>query len=273
MSHNTWPFIGSLGRLVEVPFTASENVSRADRYVESLTVEGRRRVQVRPAAPRSWSVDVRGATGTELSGLESFVSGAWGHGPWHWVSVRAQRGNLLTPTEADLTGVAYNARWSLGGPMRRESGDWSGQSLAVSVPSGSHTVVDGIPVLPGRAVTYGADVQASNPSVAPRLLVQWRDAAGGFIAQEFVDGRVSGAVQRVSMTRTPPTLAASARLLLGPTISRYTAPQVTWTEREMPYSAGHGCRSAVVDGLSEELLVAAAHGVHSNISFTVLEVS
>lgn len=273
MYHDTWPYLGSLGRLVEIPFTASEDVSRADRYMESTTVEGVRRVQVRPAAPRSWSVDVRGATGTELSGLESFVSGAWGHGPWHWVSVRAQRGNLLTPTEADLTGVAYNDRWSLGGPMRRESGDWSGQSLVVSVPSGSHTVVDGIPVLPGRAVTYGADVQASNPSVAPRLMVQWRDAAGGFIAQEFIDGRVSGAVQRVSVTLTPPTLAASARLLLDPTISRYTAPQLTWTEREMPYSAGHGCRSAVVDGLSEELLIASAHGMYSNISFTVLEVS
>ena len=113
MFHDTWPFIGSLGRLVEVPFTASEGVSRADRYVESTTVEGARRVQVRPAAPRSWSVDVRGASADEVSGLEAFAQGAWGAGPWHWVSVAAQVGNVLTPREALLLDRAGGV-WGVG---------------------------------------------------------------------------------------------------------------------------------------------------------------
>ena len=237
-----------------------------------MTVEGARRVQVRPAAPRSWSVDVRGATGNELSGLESFVSGAWGHGPWHWVSVRAQRGNLLTPTEANLTGVEYNVRWALGGPMLRASGDWSGQSLAVAVPSGAHVVVRDIPVLPGRPVTYAADVQATSASTAPRLHVQWADAAGGFISQQYREGQATGAVQRVVATFAPPAGAASARLLLDGTVARYTAPQFTWTAHEVSYAAGHGCRSAVVGGLSEELLVANSRSIYSSVGFTVMEV-
>lgn len=267
-------YFGELGRLVPLRCASTERVQAVARYVDRVTVEGRRRVQVVPASPRTWDVSWVVARPGEVAALAAFTSGAWGAGPWHWVSIQAQQENLLTPAEADLTGVAYNDRWSLGGPMRRENGDWSGQSLVVSVQSGSHIVMDGIPVLPGRAVTYGADVQASDPSIAPRLVVQWRDAAGGFIAQENVDGRVSGAVQRVSVTRTPPTLAASARLLLGQTVSRYTAPQVTWTPHEVPYAPGHGCRSAVIDGMTRDLLYAAdaRRGSYSSIGFTVMEV-
>lgn len=275
MSHNVWPYIGSLGRLVEVPFTASEDVSLADRYVVATTVEGARRVQARPASPRSWSVDVRGATPNEVSGIASLANGAWGAGPFHWVSIQARQENLLTPGEADLTGVEYNDRWSLGGPMLRSSGDWSAQSLVVSVPSGSHVMVRDIPVLPGRAVTYAADVQASSASVAPRLQVQWADVAGGFISQQYREGQVTGGVQRAVATFTPPAGAASVRLLLDGTVARYAAPQVTWTAHEVPYSAGHGCRAAVVDGMSTSLLYVAGplRGSYSNAGFTVMEVS
>lgn len=267
-------YLGSLGRLVPLRCASTERVQSSARYVERVTVEGQRRVQVVPASPRTWDVAWDLTYQGEEATLAAFISGAWGPGPWHWVSIDAWQGNLLTPTEADLTGVAFNTRWSLGGPMRRETGDWSGQSLVVAVPSGSHIVMRDIPVLPGRAVTYAADVQAASPSVAPRLHVQWADAAGGFIAQQFVDGRITGSVQRMSTTFTPPTLAASARLLLDGTVSRYAAPQVTWTPYEVPYAPGHGCRAAVVDGMTRELLYAAEarRGSYSSIGFTVMEV-
>lgn len=267
-------YLGSLGRLVPLRCASTERVQSLPRYVERVTVEGRRRVQMIPASPRAWDVSWDLTYPGEETALAAFASGAWGPGPWHWASVDAWQGNLLTPTEADLTGVLYNDRWSLGGPMLRASGAWSGRSLVVAVPSGSHIVMEGIPILPGCAVTYGADVQASDPSVAPRLHVQWADAAGGFISQQFIDGRVTGAVQRVSVTLTPPALAASARLLLDQTVSRYTAPQVTWTPHEVPYAAGHGCRSAVVDGMTRDLLYAAdaRRGSYSSIGFTVMEV-
>ena len=267
-------YLGELGRLVPLRCASAERVQAAARYVDRVTVEGRRRVQVVPASPRTWDVSWDLAYVDEVSALAPFLTGAWGSGSWHWVSVDAWQGNLLTPTEADLTGVAYNDRWSLGGPMRRENGDWSGQSLAVSVQSGSHVVIEGIPVLPGRAVTYGADVQASDPSVAPRLHVQWLDAAGGFIAHQYRGGQAKGGVQRVAVTFTPPANAASARLLLDGSVARYTAPQVTWTPHEVPYAPGHGCRSAVVDGMTRDLLYAAdaRRGSYSSIGFTVMEV-
>src|SRR5699024_4037373 len=128
-------------------FTASENVSRADRYVESTTVEGARRVQVRPAAPRSWSVDVRGASAGEISGLEAFAQGAWGNGPWHWVSVAAQTGNLLTPREAQLIDFPSGPSFSEAGPVRASDGSWAARSLSVDIPSGWVALARGLPLV------------------------------------------------------------------------------------------------------------------------------
>src|SRR5699024_6417919 len=117
MVHNVWPYLGGLGRLVEIPVTVSEAVSTQDRYVVKATVEGRRRAQVRPASPRSWNVDMKGARSSEVAALSAFVSGGWGAGPWHWVPVQAQRGNLLTPREALLMERQQNALWTEGGPV------------------------------------------------------------------------------------------------------------------------------------------------------------
>jgi len=267
--HNTWPFIGSLGRLVEVPFTASESVSRADRYVESTTVEGVRRVQVRPAAPRSWSVDVRGASAGELSGLAAFAQGAWGAGPWHWVSVQAQRGNLLTPREAALVDVVPASFWALSGPVVDADGVLQARSLSVSLASGWAAPWRDIPVLPGRRVMWAADVAGVD---GPALALAFFDVDGVQVGGFYGTARAAAGMSRVSMYAVAPAGAATVRVGVQPSVLSLTRPQVTWTDGPVPYSAGHGCRAAVVDGFSEDLLVANSSGTYSSIGFTVLEV-
>src|SRR5699024_8353565 len=116
MVHNVWPYLGGLGRLVEIPVTVSEAVSTQDRYVVKTTVEGRRRAQARPASPRSWNVDMKGARSSEVAALSAFTSGGWGAGPWHWVPVQAQRGNMLTPGEASLVDRVTRPEWATGAP-------------------------------------------------------------------------------------------------------------------------------------------------------------
>ena len=270
MFHNVWPFIGSLGRLVEVPFTASENVSRADRYVESTTVEGARRVQVRPVAPRSWSVDVGGASAGELSGLEAFAQGAWGHGPWHWVSVAAQTGNLLTPREAlllDRAGVSA-ASVQNAGPVRDSSGGWSPRSVSVSIDSGWVSLMRGVPVIPDKPFTFSCDVEGTNPQVH----VAFMDAAGGVVGTQVQAGSGTS-MQRVSSSSVVPVGAVEAYVGVRSSVTRACRPQVTWTASPVPFSAGHGCRSAVVDGVSSDLLVVNSGGPVSGVGFTVLEVA
>ena len=272
MVHNAWPFLGSLGRLQVVPFTASEQVSSEARYAEEFTVEGRRRVQARPVSPRSWSVDVNGATAGELSALSAFAQGAWGNGPWHWVPVQAQRGNLLTPRESlllDRAGVSGTLVQDAG-PVRGADGSWVPRSVTVSASSGWVALARDVPVLPGSPFTFSCDVQGGMTPGA--LWVVFRDAAGGSVLVGDASAPNAG-MHRVSYTATVPAGAVSADVGVRASTLRAARPQVTWTDGPVPWSAGHGCRAAIVDGLSEDLLVANAYGTYSSVGFTVLEVA
>src|SRR5690606_35066872 len=131
-------YLGSLGRLVALSCPSEERVQPAPRYREEFTVEGRRRVQVRPASPRVWDLSVGVATPAELAALSGFVTGAWGPGPWHWVPVLAQSGNLLTPGEASLMERASVSAQSIqdAGPVRASDGAWASRSVTVTISSG-----------------------------------------------------------------------------------------------------------------------------------------
>lgn len=269
---NVWPFLGSLGRLIEVPFTSSESVSRSERYVESVTVEGVRRVQVVPSSPRSWSVDTTGATATETSGIQGFAVGAWGNGPWHWVSVAAQTGNLLTPRESmllDRAGVS-SASVQDAGPVRDSSGGWSGRSVSVSIVSGWVALARGVPVHPDRPFTFSCDVQGN--LLPGGVSVAFYDGAGSYVGGGSAYAPNAG-MRRVSLSLAVPAGAVEAYVGVREQTAVATRPQVTWTDKPVPWSVGHGCRSAVVDGLSSDLLVVNGSGPVSGVGFTVLEVA
>lgn len=265
-----WPYIGEPGRLVQVPGTASEDVSREDRYVVETTVEGRRRAQVRPASPRSWSVDIPLGSGADISGLEAFAWGAWGRGPWQWITVAAQAGNLLTPGEALLIDRVSNPALSDAGPIRLPDGKWAARSVAVSLESGWISLVRGIPVIAGKPVTWSLDVEGAGS--APQVQLTFYDSVGGSLTTHAGSGTGTG-MQRVSVTAVAPPGAVEARAGVRDTAVRAAQPQATWTERPVPYAPGHGCGAVIVDGLSSALRVVGPDGPATDMSFTVLEVA
>lgn len=265
------PWIGDLGRLVEIPFTATENVSRQDRYTTETTVEGRRRAQVRPASPRSWSVSVPLGSGSDLAALAAFATGAWGNGPWHWVPVQAQVGNLLTPGEAQLTERAGISTESIqdAGPVRDSDGNWSPRSVTVTIDAGWGALARDVPVIAGKPFTFSCDVQGG--FTPGEIHVAFYDAAGGAMSGGAASAPNAG-MHRVSYSTVVPAGAASAQVGVRDGTKVATRPQVTWTPSPVQWSAGHGCRSAIVDGLSEDLLQANRFGMHSKAGFTVMEV-
>lgn len=265
-----WPYLGEPGRLVQVPGTASEDVSREDRYVVEKTVEGRRRAQVRPASPRSWSVDVPLGSGTDISGLEAFAWGAWGRGPWQWITVAAQTGNLLTPQEAMLVDRVSSSALTDAGPVRVTDGTWAARSVSVALSSGWVALTRGIPVIAGKSFTWAVD--AVGAGSAPQVQVAFYDAAGVQVATEVGTG-AGNSMQRVSVTTTVPAGAVSAWGGVRSTVSRAARPQATWTSQPVPFAPGNGCSAAILDGLSSALRVVSPDGPLSDIGFTVMEVS
>lgn len=263
-------YLGSLGRLVGFRCASTERVGSGPRYSVRTTVEGRRRAQAIPASPRIWDVSWGAATPGEVSALSAFTSGGWGAGPWHWVSVAAQSGNLLTPREAQLLDRAAVSSASVqdAGPVRDSSGAWSPRSVSVSIDSGWVSLMRGVPVIPDKPFTFSCDVEGTNPQVH----VAFMDAAGGVVGTQVQAGSGTS-MQRVSSSSVVPVGAVEAYVGVRSSVTRACRPQVTWTDGPVPWSAGHGCRSAVVDGVSSDLLVVNSSGPVSGVGFTVLEVA
>lgn len=263
-------YLGSLGRLVGLRCNSEQRVSAPPRYSTSTTVEGRRRAQVIPTAARVWDISWDLSDPGEVSELTAFTTGAWGPGPWHWIPVQAQQGNLLTPREASLIEyVDVTGSWSPGGPVRDAEGAWSARSISSSLTGAYGQMFNGIPVLAGGPVTWAADVQGDGRSA---LGLGFRDASGTLIAGVYSDAVAPEAMGRVSMSGTVPDDAVSMHVGVRRGVTRVARPQVTWTDGPVPYSAGYGCRMAVVDGFSEDLIAANSFGTYSQASFTVMEV-
>lgn len=265
-------YFGNLGRLVPLRCASSERVASAARYMEQVTVEGRRKVQAIPASPRSWELSWGLASPAEVVALSGFVTGAWGPGPFHWVPVQAWKHNLLTPREAMLAERRDNDLWTEGGPVVATDGTIAPRSLLSGRDTAWRSVFWDIPVIPGRPVTWSADISGDGDEI-PGVTSVFADAEGepiGAGATEHapnVDG-----LQRVSQTRTPPDDAVSFRVGIPYMTKRLTRPQVTWTDGPVPFSPGHGCRAAVIDGHSEDLIAANTFGTWSTAQFTVMEV-
>lgn len=264
-------YLGDLGRLVGLRCASTEQSGHETRYITRRTLGGRRVAQILPGHTRTWEASWDLAEPTEASALAPFTTGAWGPGPWHWVPIQAQTGNLLTPRQADLLEVAASTYHGASGPMQTADGTWAPHSRWVSITSGFAPLITGIPVLPGHSITWTADVTGG---AANALGMTFYDASGAAITGGGYGGTGTSTTTRVSMTRVVPATAVAVAVGVSAGTTRLTRPQVTWTDRMVPYSAGHGCRAAVIDGASTTLLAAwdIDHGAITSHSFTILEV-
>lgn len=264
-------YLGSLGRMIGIKCPASQNVQAEDRHSFSTTLEGRRKAQVRQAGRRTWSLQTSDATTpAEHSLLSQFASGAWGNGPFAFVSADAPHTNLLTPGAAscDLSLISSTAFISNGGPAEVEPGLWVARSYLNTSSSINMAFPARTPVIPGRPVTGSAFVRGAGM----KLNISFWDAADQFISSYASSGSGSASAwSRLSATRTPP--ANAVRVAVYATgAGRAAAPAVTWSESVLPWSDGQGCEKAVVSSMSREQVLAAPGNTYSNVSFTVMEV-
>lgn len=266
-------YLGSLGALVQLGVTSSESTSRPDRYLLQESSAGGVRAQIRPLAPRAWGIAASMFTDRELAALEGFVLGEWGNGPWQWVSIAAQNGNLLTPAEslclaADPSGLPA-------GPMECADGTWAGRSLAPTYAgSGWGVLWDSIPVIPGKPVTFSADVSGDGVN-APQIAAGFYTVAGSQVggAAYSVAG-AAGGTQRVTVSAVAPEGAAEVRVGARASVSRLARPQVTWGTAPVPWTTGKGCRKAVPLGVNSDLRLSSGRGPSfSDVQVTIQELT
>ncbi len=260
-------YLGELGQLVRLGCASRESVSAGSRYVEQVSVEGMRSVQRLAPPPRTWAVTWDVARREEVAALADFVTGGWGPGPWHWVPLAAHRGNLLTPAQAGCRDRVNSAAFTDGGPMRTTDGGIAPTSVVSSLASGWTRMWQSIPALPGTPVTFSADVEGAGA----RIIIEARDSSGASLSTAGASSSASS-VARVSVTLTPPAAAASIAVGVQSTVSRLTRPQVTWTAGPVPFARGAGCRAAVIDADSEDLLALWGQVDYRTSGFTVREV-
>lgn len=263
-------YIGSLGRMVKLPYVGSQQVQAEERYNFTSTLEGKRKAQVRAKGPRTWALSANHFRPNEHSLLTQFADGVWGHGPFVFVSADAPHTNLLTPAAAscDPTLISAPASISNGGPVEFEPGIWSGRSYFNTSPTLSVAFRGKVPILPGVKITGSAYVRGAGI----RLYVSFWDSAGVNLGAYGSAGTgTASAWTRLLVTRTPPANAVHAEIY-ATGAGRSVAPALTWTDNVQPWSDGQGCEKAVVTGMSRDQVLAVVGHTYSNVSFTVQEV-
>lgn len=263
-------YLGSLGRMIGIKCPAQQQVQSEERYTFQPTLEGLRKAQVRPRGPRSWSLQTSDATTPQQAlALMQFAQGAWGPGPFVFISADAPVTNMLTPAAASCApemadGYSY---LSAGGPVQL-GGVWAARSLLNSNPGSLLIVNEKVPVLPGVPVTVSAWVRGEGGAVRVSFYDQ-SDVVVGFALSTVKS--TAGATKRSWVSAVTPANASHARIV-GVGVTMLAMPSLTWTNELLPEAEGQGCAQAVVHSTSRDLVLASEQAVYSNVSFTVTEV-
>lgn len=252
-------YLGTTARMVPVAAASAQSEARPDRFVVQQAASRRwafdtaRRGGVQS---REWAVDLGLLDAAEMSAMDEFVQGAWGPGPFRWVSCAAHDSNVLTPGQSILASL------DAGTGMDTASG-WSPRSVLGPSPV---VLAERVPVIPGRPVTVAVDVAG-----AATLTVTWRSGTGSVVAAQSVDAsgtlpqRLVFSVPRVSATVRTLDVQVSGH-------SRAARPQVTWTREPRPWVPGRGAEAVVIQsGVSDPIVINPAGGYWSG-SLSLIEV-
>lgn len=226
-------WIGTLAKMHEFLWPVSLQESVPTRY-ELQKAAGKTWAFVSSppgARTREWSVDIDG-TNADTSVLRSIMHGAYGAGPFYFISEVASLTNALTPAQSLLTGV------SNGGSVITADGGHAPASLV----GGALTVLaDKVPVLPGEPLTVSVDA-----SGATELIVQPRTVTGanaGGAKTVKADGLLMQRIHAtiLSMPATARTITVSAQ-----GFNQLARPQVVWSDRPSPWDVGGGADSVIL---------------------------
>lgn len=263
-------YLGTLGRLIEIKCPTSLQSSRSGGFSFSTTLEGKVKAQALPGGRRVWDVELgQLTTPADLQTLEQFVAGAWGPGPFVFVPTDALVTNVLSPGVASCDPAAgMGSNTSPDGPMLTPDG-WAARTVRVNSTNNILWFGDQyFPVIPGAPMTFAAYLLG--PDAAAR--VYWYDENLNQLTFHTSDvTATSGSVVRSWRTVTPPEGAVSFRVRA---VNAFQGawPSVTWTDKLMPPSPGHGCLQAVVHGGSKGVVRATGTQQFYSTGFTVTEV-
>ena len=263
-------YLGVLGRLAGIKCPASQNVSHGDRYSFDTTLEGRVKAQAKPVARRSWTLQTSDATTpAQVSALMDIVNGAWGVGPFVFVSAEAPVTNLLSPRAGALDPAMLDVSATISGPVLTPAGRFgrsvrhgTGEELLFSTEKTS--------VLPGEWVTGSCYADGTGAKVRIRFF----NGSGVPLTQATsIETTNPGAMTRLTVSLKAPATAAYCELYGVDGVS-FAAPCITWTQEAYPYAPGAGCPKAVVDSVSSGIVLAAREPgrQYQNMSFTITEV-
>lgn len=267
-------YLGSLGRMIGIKSPAQQGVASDTRHRFDRSLEGRVKAQVLPVGRRTWTLQTSAATTpTEYSTLEQFASGAWGTGPFQFVSADAAITNLLTPDESLCMGDPIASYYSAGGPVDLGVGGWSARSWVHSDSSLAGEIYfqqTPAPILPGVRVTGSAWIRGEGA----KLRLYWYDSPFGNPIAGTVDSgplTIFDGWTRVTVIGDPPEGAIGVRV-----VAQYadfaTMPAITWTKQAKPWGSGQGCSKAVVSQLERSQVRANEVSNLSRVSFAVTEV-
>lgn len=252
-------YLGMTARMVPVAPASAQSEARPDRFVVQAAASRRwafdtaRRGGVQA---REWSVDLSLLDAAEMSAVDEFVQGAWGPGPFRWVSCAAHDSNVLTPGQSILASL------DAGTGMDTATG-WSPRSV---LGPGAVLLAERVPVIPGRPVTVAVDV-----SGAATLTVVFRNGTGGVVSTQT---RTAVGTLEQRITYTAPSVLATARTIdvqvSGHT--RASRPQVTWTADARPWAPGRGAEQVVIQSGSTDPLVINRRGGYWAGSVSLVEV-
>lgn len=222
-------YIGTLANMIPVGWHSSFDEADSDEvYVFQRSPRRKWAFRAHAASKREWTVGVS-ARNEDLAVLRGFLRGAYGPGPFWYVSDVASFTNVLTPEQSDLAGIANTSAQAVGGFAPK----------AVTGPD-SVTLATGVPAVPGKHVTVSID--ASGSAV---LTVRFKTASGSTAPSPSPVAAKGDLMQRLSWTGIVPATARQVEVSVSGHIVA-TRPQVTWTPYTVPWLDGGGCASAVV---------------------------
>lgn len=264
-------YLGSLGRLVPLRCASSQSTAHAEAYAFESTLEGKVKGQMIPGRGRTWSLSTSDATRFEdQATLADFLSGAWGRGPFVFVSEDAAVSNLLTPRSSLSDPAVLDASAVASGPAVID-GVWVPRTVRRGNDPDIRLTTERIPVIPGLPVTASAYALGTEA----RLRISFYNQAGERIAlttSPFTEAPADWT--RLQASRVAPEGAVDCQIF-GVAGTEFARPAVTWTADLLPWAPGEGCLKAVVHGASRNLIMASQRplgGRYASLSYTVTEV-
>lgn len=252
-------YLGTTARMVPVAPASAQSEARSDRFVVQQAASRRwafdtaRRGGVQG---REWGVDLGLLDAAEMSVVDEFVQGAWGPGPFRWVSCAAHDSNVLTPGQSIL------ALLDSGTGMDTAAG-WAPRSV---LGPGRVVLAERVPVIAGIPVTVAVETTG-----AATLTVVFRSGAGGIVSTQTV--AASGTLAQ-RLVYSAPSVLSTARTVDIEVSGHIRAarPQVTWTRGPRPWVPGRGAEQVIIQsGVSDPVVINPAGGYWSG-SLSLIEV-